>query len=122
VAAPHTGSPPELVGTTGGAIALLGLIVLVDMLRPRPLRALLTGLRAPLAGLGAIAASAYTGHVLFVNSDYAQLAPRASLALQVVVGLLIGLVWRLTAGRDPLETLVPSFIPVSAPAVRDRHV
>jgi hypothetical protein len=106
---------------TGGALALLGLMLLLGTLQPRPLRALTLALRTPLAGLGAITVSAYTAHVLFVNSDYAHFGPMASLLLQAVVGLLVGLAWRLTAGRDPLETLLPSFISVPTPTRRGRH-
>lgn len=121
---PHLNTPPELLGTAGGAIGLLAVVALVGNPTWRPARGFVTALRLPLAGLGAIAVSAYCAHVLFVNSDYDHYSPGTSLMLQALTGLSIGMAWRLTAGRDPLETLVPRFGPPPAPATRmepDRH-
>lgn len=120
VDAPHANTPPELVSKIGTALGLVGLMLLVGHLRPRPLRALVLAVWAPLAGLGGIVASAYTVHVLFINSDYDHFAPWAELSLQAVVGLSAGLFWRLTAGRDPLDALLPWLLPPLPPATSVR--
>jgi hypothetical protein len=103
VDAPHTGTPPELIGSIGTAAALLGLFLLADLVtRPR-LRRLIASVRAPLAAAGGMTLTFYTLHIMFINSEYDTYPPTKGYLLQVATIVLIGLVWRATAGRGPLE-------------------
>jgi uncharacterized membrane protein len=104
--APHTSTPLDLLGTTGTAIALLGLILLASHIsRPVP-RRLVAVLQAPLAAAGSMTLTLYTAHIIFINSDYDTYDATTGYLLQCAAVLLIGLSWRATAGRGPLEGLV----------------
>ena len=105
ISTPHTATPPELVGSIGTAAALLGLFLLGDhVTRPR-LRRLIAPVRAPLAAAGGMTLTFYTLHIMFINSDYDTYPPTRGYLLQITSILLIGLAWRATAGRGPLEGL-----------------
>jgi hypothetical protein len=107
VNAPHTSTPFDLVGTTGAATALLGALLLLGHLTaPRVLRRVITIGMAPLAAAGSMTLTLYTAHIAFINSDYDTYNPTTGYLLEVITALLIGLAWRATAGRGPLETLV----------------
>ena len=106
VDAPHTGTPLDLVGTTGTAIALLGAMLLGSHLPGRALRRLSSVAQAPLAAAGGMTLTLYAAHIIFINSDYDTYEAHRGYLLQVIVALLLGLAWRATAGRGPLEGLV----------------
>jgi uncharacterized membrane protein len=106
VDAPHTGTPFDLAGTTGTAIALLGVMLLGSHLPGRALRRLSAIAQAPLAAAGSMTLTLYAAHIIFINSDYDTYGPHKGYLLQVIVVLLFGLAWRATAGRGPLEGLV----------------
>ncbi|RZQ62332.1 heparan-alpha-glucosaminide N-acetyltransferase domain-containing protein [Amycolatopsis suaedae] len=97
---PHTGTTPDLVGTTGAAVALIGVLLLLERLRTASV------LLAPLAAAGSMALTFYVAHLAFVNSSYDVYGPGLGYALQVAAVLLVGLAWRATAGKGPLEALV----------------
>ena len=103
--APHTSTPLDLARTTGIALAVIGVMLCLDAVRRPSLRAAVTVLRAPLAAAGAMTLTLYTAHVLFLNSPFDIYAPVPGYAVQVVAVLLLGLAWRATAGRGPLETV-----------------
>lgn len=105
VDAPHTGTPFDLLGTTGTAVALLGAMLLGSHLPGRTLRRLSAIAQAPLAAAGGMTLTLYTAHIMFINSDYDVYDARTGYLLQVVVAVLFGLAWRATAGRGPLEGL-----------------
>lgn len=93
---PHSGTPLDLAGTTGSALAVLGLMLL------------LARWAAPLlwlpAATGAIPLTAYTLHVLAVNA-----APGVGVAgwvVHVLVAAALGSLVRLSGRRGPLEALV----------------
>ncbi|MBV9847459.1 MAG: DUF1624 domain-containing protein [Kutzneria sp.] len=106
VDAPHTGSPPDLMGTTGTAIAMLGGLLALTHLRQPVLRRAVRVVQAPLAAAGGMTLTLYTAHIMFINSDYDTYDSATSYLLQVAAVLLIGLGWRASAGRGPLEALV----------------
>ncbi|MFJ1763726.1 heparan-alpha-glucosaminide N-acetyltransferase domain-containing protein [Amycolatopsis sp. NPDC088138] len=97
---PHTGTAPDLVGTTGAAMALLGLLLLLGRLRVAKI------VFAPLAAAGSMTLTFYTAHIMFLNSDYDVYTSGVGYALQVAGVLVVGLAWRATAGKGPLEALV----------------
>ena len=105
VDAPHTGTPFDLMGTTGTAIAVLGVMLLAGHATRAALRGPITVVQGLLAGAGSMTLTLYTAHIMFINSDYDTYRARTGYFLQAVAVLLIGLVWRATAGRGPLEGL-----------------
>ena len=103
VADPHSGTPLDLATTTGSALAVTGLCLLVVRLLPR------LGERALAVGFGAgtMTLTLYSLHVLLHTQawppeDYGQAAFRAHVA--VVLGL--GAVCVALRRRGPLEWLV----------------
>jgi uncharacterized protein len=110
----HSGSPFEVVGSTGFALAVLGLCLLA----PSALRWVLY----PLAAVGAMALTAYTVHVAIV----AAIGPSAfeqddnGLYLAFFFGALVACsLWTLLLGRGPLERVLTW---VSRIAARERRV
>ncbi|MGC0422910.1 DUF418 domain-containing protein [Embleya sp. AB8] len=99
VAEGHTGTPFEIVGATGVALALLGLALLAC--RARIGRILLD----PLIAVGAMALTVYTGHLIAIDQwfpldrgqTWSRLFGFAAAAL-VLCGL-----WRHTLRRGPME-------------------
>ena len=96
--APHSGSPFEVIGSTGVALLILG----VSLLVPRRLRWPLY----PVAAVGAMALTAYSVHIFAI----ALIGPDATaggfpwLFLTFVLVALVGCsVWTLLVGRGPLE-------------------
>jgi hypothetical protein len=104
--APHTSTPPDLIGTIGSATALLGLFLLLGHVTRPGLRRVIAVVRAPLAAAGSMTLTLYTAHIMFLNSDYDVYDATTGYLLQLAAVLLIGLAWRATAGRGPLESLV----------------
>jgi uncharacterized membrane protein len=110
VAAPHSGTPVDLVHTAGCAVAVLCAALLLARV-PGP-RLLLV----PLAAAGSMTLTLYSVHVVVEAVRYATAAdPSAGAelvwALQAVAAMLLATTWRLVAGRagvaprGPLESL-----------------
>ncbi|GGM67984.1 heparan-alpha-glucosaminide N-acetyltransferase domain-containing protein [Dactylosporangium sucinum] len=96
---PHTGTPADLVGTIGTALAVLGLMLLLAGTRAR-------SLLVPLAAAGSMTLTFYSVHVLFLNSDFDTYTPVTGCVVQLIAVVLIALAVRATTGRGPLEALV----------------
>ncbi|TQN31715.1 uncharacterized protein DUF1624 [Haloactinospora alba] len=102
-AAPHSGTPFEVYGAGGVAIAVLGTCLLAARY--------LSWLLFPLAALGALALTTYAGHILAIwVADHALLSgtPLAwltdNLAWSVLLGSLAGTaLWRMLLRHGPLE-------------------
>jgi uncharacterized membrane protein YeiB len=98
VDAPHASTTPDLVGTTGAALLVLG----VALLATRTARA--QQLVRPLAAAGSMTLTLYALHVLAVT---ALSGPSLLLwSVQAVVGCGLAVVWLRTAARGPLEQVV----------------
>ena len=97
---PHSGSMLELLAALGMGLLVIG----VCLLLARPLRWMLL----PVAALGSMPLSAYTGHVV---SYFAMAGPEGRLADPEIVlwstVILLGAttLWSILIGRGPLETL-----------------
>jgi len=104
--APHAGTPLDLLGTIGGAVALLGAMLLLGHIAQPILRRVIDVLSAPLAAAGAMTLTLYTAHVVFMNSPLEIFSPTTAFVLQLVAVLLFGVIWRQIVGRGPLETAV----------------
>lgn len=105
VHAPHTASPPDLLHTTGVAVALVGALLLLGHLTAPGLRLVIGAVLGPLAAAGAMTLTLYTAHVIFMNSPLDVFGARPGYLVQVVAALLFALGWREAVGRGPLEAL-----------------
>ena len=98
---PHSGSPFEVVGSTGFALAVLALCLLAAPVAGRALY--------PLAAVGSMALTAYTAHVVIVyfigKTAFEQTDNGLYLAF-VVGALVLCTAWALTLGRGPLERVL----------------
>jgi uncharacterized membrane protein YeiB len=111
----HSGTPFEVVGSTGFALAVLALCLLA----PAAIRWVLY----PLAAVGAMALTAYTVHVLIVDrigySAFDQ--PDNGLFLAFLAGaLVVCTVWTLLCGRGPLERALTALSRLAARSVPER--
>ncbi len=97
--APHTGTPFDLMGTTGVAIAVLGVMLLASKMRS------MSALLMPLAAAGGMTLTLYAAHIMFINSDYDTYSAATGCLVQIGAALLSGLAWRATIGRGPLEAI-----------------
>lgn len=133
---PHANSGPEIVGNIGVVLCVLALCLAIGR------RGLVVGRRGseaghrgavvlnPLASTGALALTAYCGHLvaIWVLGDAVVWSPsNARLAVFVVVTLGATTLWRATLGRGPLEqglhlvstSVADAAVPRLAPAVMD---
>jgi len=108
--APHSGSPFEVIGSTGFALAVIAICLLVS----RPLRVVLF----PVAATGQLALTAYSAHIVAL---FLLEVPSRGSALPLDepdyvavflwfagVTLACCTVWVLVVGRGPLESLISS--------------
>ncbi len=100
VRAPHSATPFDLLHTTGTALALLGLLLLLA--RPRFGQALLR----PVAAAGSMPLTLYTAHVLLLGTGWLPADEERSFALQVAGALVVATLWRTFARRGPLEEAI----------------
>ena len=105
VQAPHTATPPDLLHTTGAAVALLGALLLLGHVTVPVLRRATDLVLAPLAAAGSMTLTLYTAHIVFMNSPLDDFDATTGYLVQVVAALLFALVWRQRVGRGPLESL-----------------
>ncbi|MCW2616373.1 MAG: hypothetical protein JWN08_3367 [Frankiales bacterium] len=97
VDAPHSTTPPDLAGTAGAALLVLGVALLVAR------RAAV--LLAPLAAVGSMPLSLYTAHVVLLGLTDTD-DPERYYLLQVAAAVAFALVWRRWLGRGPLEAVL----------------
>lgn len=101
----HSGTPPDLVGTTGTALAALGACLLLAAAAVRAgtlLRAVLTAAAAP----GSMPLTVYCAHVVAVAVHPHPDRPVLAWLGQLTVAVLVATLWRTRVGRGPLERLV----------------
>lgn len=91
----HSTTPIDLLHTTGTALAVLGLTLLLAARAGR--------LTAPLAAAGSMPLTLYTSHLLVLAIVDDDVAPLPFWLAQVLAGLLLAVLWRRLLGRGPLE-------------------
>jgi uncharacterized membrane protein len=107
VEAPHSSTPLDLLQTTGSAMALLGvMLVLGHVVRPRAARILTRAVLSPLSAIGAMTLTLYTASVVFMNSELDVFDATTGFLLQLVVAVVFAVTWRKAVSRGPLETVV----------------
>ncbi|MFF0003434.1 heparan-alpha-glucosaminide N-acetyltransferase domain-containing protein [Streptomyces tibetensis] len=99
---PHSGTPFEIVGSAGCALAVLALCLFLGDRFRTPL--------APLTAVGALSPTAYAAHIVALRSLPSQEALAAHPWLPLL-GFILGAVvfcglWRRYLGRGPLERLM----------------
>ncbi|MGQ0575629.1 MAG: heparan-alpha-glucosaminide N-acetyltransferase domain-containing protein [Pseudonocardia sp.] len=103
----HTSTPLDLLHTTGTALAVLGLMLLLaTVTHPPRARRVAAAVRGPLAATGAMILTLYVAHVLFLNSPLDVFGPLAGYLVQVGAAVLIAVGWQAAFGRGPLERFV----------------
>ncbi|MEX5636870.1 heparan-alpha-glucosaminide N-acetyltransferase domain-containing protein [Parafrankia sp. FMc2] len=100
---PHSTTPFDLAHTTGTALALLGLALLVAHVP----------LTRPVAALGAMTLTFYALHVVAMSTDVLPTDPTRSYVLQILVALAAATLWKATGRRGPAEAAV-SILPRAA--------
>jgi uncharacterized membrane protein len=100
LAVPHSGTTFDLVGTTGSALACLGLCLLA--VRVPWLRVL----SHPVAAAGTMTLTLYTAHVLVIAQDWGRGDSAWFYVVHVAVALLVATVWLRFARRGPMEEAV----------------
>lgn len=94
-AGPHSSTPLDLVHTIGTAVALLGLLLLLEPLVGRAL--------VPLAWMGSMTLTLYTLHVLAVADGVGPADPEQLYVAHVLTALVVAVGIRAFAARGPLE-------------------
>lgn len=100
VSAPHSGSPLDLLHTTGTAATVVGLCLLATRRSGMSL--------LPLSAAGAITLSLYTMHVWtmsIVDAQTPEADPGAVFWIQVAVAVGLGVLFQYIGARGPLEML-----------------
>ena len=111
IPSPHSGTPIDLVHTTGTALAVIGLCLVVARAAQPAI--------AWLAGAGGMTLSLYTGHVMGMASEIGFDNRPALYVWHAATALLVGALWRYWVGRGPLETLSASISGVFKRAVEE---
>ena len=97
VESPHTGTPFDLAHTTGAALAVIGVCLLVTRVAPT--------VWAVLFGAGAMTLSLYSLHVVMRTPPFWPDDSVGTFTLHVVVVLAIGAAFRLAGRSGPLEAM-----------------
>lgn len=100
LAAPHTGTPLDLIGTTGSAMAVLGLCLLIVRL---PWLRLLTH---PVSAAGSMTLTLYTVHVFALAQPWGEWDSLGYYLTHVFVALTFATLWLLALPKGPMEWLV----------------
>ncbi len=98
---PHSGSPFEVIGSLGFAVAVLALCLLASRVIHRPLY--------PVEAVGSMALSAYSLQIVAIALIGAEVPGDSDNALWLVfvaVALAVAPLWKYFIGRGPLEWLV----------------
>jgi uncharacterized membrane protein YeiB len=102
VAAPHSGTPFEVVGNLGVAITILvGAVAVADLPRARRLL-------YPVIAVGTMALSAYVGHIIAIAAfdAYDTDSPMLVLGAFIAAALVLAALWKRCFERGPLEYLL----------------
>jgi hypothetical protein len=121
IQAPHIGTTPDLVHTTGTALLVLGVCLLVVPRVGRWAR--------PLVAAGSMTLSLYTAHVLVVSVTHPRsggttwitdLSDTTEFLIHVAVALIVATAWGSPERRGPLEALSAAVAALAAGRSRER--
>ncbi len=100
VAAPHTGTPLDLIGTTGSALAVLGGCLLAVRL------SFLRVLSHPVAAAGSMTLTLYTVHAFALSQQWGEWDSIGYYLTHVALALAFATVWLHFLRRGPMEWIV----------------
>ncbi|WP_127127909.1 heparan-alpha-glucosaminide N-acetyltransferase domain-containing protein [Georgenia sp. SYP-B2076] len=92
---PHSTTPLDLLYTTGIALTVVGVALLLGRVAGRVL--------APLAAAGSMPLTLYSFHLLMLASPFMPASPTATFVLQAVVLVTFANLWSRRCKRGPLE-------------------
>lgn len=97
---PYSNTVFELLNTLGVALAVFAAMLFIS--------GRISWAVAPLAQVGSMTLTLYTGHLLFLATGIWEASPAFSLWVQLAAGLLFALLWKNVTGlkRGPLEHVV----------------
>lgn len=105
-AAPHTSTPLDLIHTTGTALAVIGLMLLLTDAAKPARAAWATSTLKPLRVAGSMTLTLYCAHILFMNSPLDDFDAMPGYIVQIVAALTFAMVWSSMKGKGPLESVV----------------
>ncbi|WP_022870437.1 heparan-alpha-glucosaminide N-acetyltransferase domain-containing protein [Yaniella halotolerans] len=105
---PHTGTPLDLLTTTGYTMLVLGFLLGLERILPGHIHRVFTMLSFPLAAAGTMALTVYVGHIIFINSPLDAAGAVSTFWWQLVVIGVVSSVWSVLFDRGPLEGMVTS--------------
>ncbi len=97
-AQPHSGTTFWLVASAGVAAAVIGMCLVIAEVLPR--------LSYPLAAVGTMALTVYSLQIVALWAFQPDLPPGVGWILFSAVAVVLSVIWRLVAGRGPLERLL----------------
>jgi uncharacterized membrane protein YeiB len=97
---PHANTPFDLAHTLGSAMAILGAVLLLTRVP------VLARLLRPIAVLGAMSLTVYTGHLILLASGIFDESDVALYGVMVGAALAFTAIWVRRLGQGPLERLV----------------
>lgn len=106
--APHTGTPLDLLTTTGYTMFVLGSLLGLERLLRNHVKQAFNLVTFPLAAAGTMALSVYVGHIIFINSPLDATGAVSTFWWQLVVIAVVASAWSVLFERGPLEGLVTS--------------
>ena len=110
----HSGTPLDLLGTTGSALLVLGVCLLLA-------RAAGVGVvLLPLAAAGSMTLTLYTAHVVAVLAGAPPLSPVPSWQMHALLAVVLATLWRSAFGRGPLEAATAAVVDGAAGTVPER--
>lgn len=112
--APYSSTPLAILNTIGISVAVLAALLLLE----RRARLILS----PLAALGSMTLTLYTGHLLLLATGLLADYPELSMVLQVALVTAFALIWRRLQDQGPLERLVSGAANRTRTAVLAREI
>ncbi|MGJ7441428.1 heparan-alpha-glucosaminide N-acetyltransferase domain-containing protein [Aquipuribacter sp. MA13-6] len=109
---PHSGTPPDLLGTTGSALLVIGVFLLLA-------RTVAGWALLPLAAAGSMTLTLYTAHVVAVTYYAPDISPVALWAAHAAAALVLASAWVLVFRRGPLEAATAALVDMAAGPSRD---
>ena len=111
--APYSSTPLAILNTIGISVAVLAALLMMERQARRFL--------FPLAAMGSMTLTLYTGHLLLLATGLLADFPMVSLLVQIALVAAFALIWHRMKGQGPLERLVSRAVNRTRAAVLARQ-